>query len=120
VAREILEQMGLNVEICNTGIEAVASVRQSKPDLVLMDIQMPEMDGFEATGQIRQMENMGSLPIIAMTANAMLGDEQRSLQAGMNAHLSKPVDPNALYEAVKFWLEKKPDMQFNNNIPVAF
>ena len=109
VAREILEQMGLTVEICNNGVEAVASVRKRRPDLVIMDIQMPKMDGFEATSQIRQIKGMETLPIIAMTANAMIGDAERSLLAGMNDHVAKPVDPALLYETVKSWLEKQMD-----------
>jgi len=109
VAQEILEQMGLEVEICKNGLEAVASVRKRRPDLVIMDIQMPLMDGFEATNQIRQIEGMETLPIIAMTANAMVGDAERSLRSGMNDHIAKPVDPILLYETVKSWLEKIPE-----------
>lgn len=108
VAREILGQMGLTVHVCSTGAEAIEYVRTSPPDLVLMDIQMPDMDGYEATRRIRALEGGASLPIIAMTAHAMVGDSERSLQAGMNGHVTKPVDPDALFDTIGSWLGGRP------------
>jgi polar amino acid transport system substrate-binding protein len=104
VAAEILQQMGLKVHICENGMEVVSSLPGIQPDLILMDIQMPFMDGYQATQEIRSMEEYARLPIIAMTANAMVEDIEKSLQSGMNAHISKPVDPQLLYDTVKKYL----------------
>jgi signal transduction histidine kinase/ABC-type amino acid transport substrate-binding protein/DNA-binding response OmpR family regulator len=106
VGRAFLEQMGLEVRICNNGAEAVEAVLKEKPNIVLMDIQMPKMDGYEATRLIRNHKTFEDLPIVAMTAHAMSGDEERSLKAGMNGHITKPIDPDNLYATVKLWLNK--------------
>jgi len=84
------------------GQEALRKWKQRKPDLILMDVQMPEMDGYTATQKIREeeRENGGHVPIIALTAGAFREDEERSLQAGMDAYLSKPLDPNRLAETI--------------------
>ena len=100
VAKELLEQIGLEVDTVDNGEQAVAYVKQQRPDLVLMDIQMPIMDGYEATRQIRKMPTMEDLPIFAMTANAMVGDADKSTRAGMNGHIAKPVDPEELYNTI--------------------
>jgi PAS domain S-box-containing protein len=152
VAQEILEGAGLVVAIANNGREAVDAIKASRYDAVLMDVQMPVMDGYTATRKIREWE-MGSgkwevgsrnaeveietgdselkaqssklkesdsdersafsfqpsarakrLPIIAMTAHAMAGDEEKSLQAGMNGHVAKPIDPQQLFAALRQWV----------------
>ena len=103
VAREILRGMGLEVTIAQDGIEAVEKVDQSPFDLVLMDIQMPRLDGYGATQQIRERYSALQLPIIAMTANAMEEDRKRALDAGMNDYLSKPVDVQQLMGKLKQW-----------------
>lgn len=109
VAKELLEKAGVIVVIAEDGAQAVEMVRQAPYDLILMDIQMPKMDGITATGKIREMTGtVASLPIIAMTANAMVGDRQKSLDAGMNDHISKPVDPWKLYACMIRWLDGKP------------
>jgi len=113
VAREILEKLGYvgMVEIANHGLEALGMLAQQPYDLVLMDGQMPEMDGFEAARQIR-FGKVGSLnrdvPIIAMTALAMKGDRQRCLEAGMDGYLSKPVQPLELARVVAAQLARSP------------
>ena len=104
VAREFLEGVGLKVDIAKTGVEAVRMVAESRYDVVLMDIQMPEMDGYEATARIRSDLRFKELPIIAMTAHAMTGDREKCLVAGMNAHLAKPIRPNLLYEQLTHWI----------------
>ncbi len=108
VAQFMLESFGLNVDLANHGKAAIESVQRHSYDLVLMDMQMPEMDGLEATRQIRRMEQAGDLspglPIIALTANAMEGDMERCLEAGMNNYLSKPFSAEQLYEALSPWL----------------
>ena len=136
VAREILEQAGLVVEIANDGSESVEKFIHSteeggKPfDAILMDIQMPVMDGMEATGHIRALElkaqssklkgreadtlsasdfqlsaGSGRIPIIAMTAHAMAGDREKSLDAGMDDHVTKPIDPDQLFSSLVNWIK---------------
>ncbi len=105
VAREILEQAGLIVSIACNGKEAVEMVRTGNFDVALMDIQMPVMGGFEATRLIRDDLRFADLPIIAMTAHAMAGDYEKSLQAGMNDHITKPIDPDQLLSALVKWIK---------------
>jgi len=111
VAREILEGAGLNITLANDGQEAVNAVKESNYDAVLMDVQMPVMDGYTATKAIRKWEcGMGNegnnpIPIIAMTAHAMAGDEDKSLQAGMNGHVAKPIDPDQLFSTLQKWIK---------------
>jgi two-component system sensor histidine kinase/response regulator len=88
--------MGLKVDVAVNGQEAVLMVAQASYDAVLMDCQMPVMDGFEATGLIRKDPRFAALPILAMTANAMSGDRERCIAAGMNEHISKPISPDTL------------------------
>ena len=105
VAKEILEQAGLVVSIANNGKEAVEMVREGSFEAVLMDIQMPVMGGFEATQEIRRDERFKDLPIIAMTAHAMAGDREKSLEGGMNDHVTKPIDPDQLISALAKWIK---------------
>ncbi len=104
VAIAMLEGFGLQVEIACDGKQAVDRVMREHYDLVLMDIQLPEMDGLEATRCIRTDPRFADLPIIAMTAHAMSGDRDRSLQAGMNDHLPKPIEPDQLFAMLSKWL----------------
>jgi PAS domain S-box-containing protein len=109
VAREILEGAGLRVTLANNGQEAVDAVQNNHYDVVLMDVQMPVMDGYTATREIRNLKSeIRNVPIIAMTAHAMAGDEEKSLQAGMNGHVTKPIDPDQLFGALQQWV-KPPD-----------
>ncbi len=108
VALAFLAEAGLEVDTATNGLEAVHSVSTGDYDLVLMDIQMPQMDGLSATRRIRQHLAAGQLPIIAMTAHAMSGDREASLAAGMNDHLTKPIDPNLLYQALLKWIRPRP------------
>jgi len=103
VAVRLLEKRGHDVVVVNTGRQAVAAVAEQSFDAVLMDVQMPEMDGFESTAVIRQREQTtgGRIPIIAMTAHAMKGDRERCLEAGMDGYISKPLQPDTLYAAVE-------------------
>jgi two-component system, sensor histidine kinase and response regulator len=106
VAREILERFGLIVEIAGNGRVAVELMR-AHPDryaLVLMDLQMPEMDGFEATRLIREELGLTDLPIIAMTAHALDDERRHCLASGMNAHVAKPIDPPTLLTVLARWL----------------
>ena len=106
MARRLLEKRGHTVVVANNGREALAILTDAALvgfGCVLMDIQMPEMDGFKCTAIIRERERTtGSrLPIIAMTAHAMKGDDARCLGAGMDAYQSKPIDPDVLFDAVE-------------------
>jgi CheY-like chemotaxis protein len=131
VAREILEGAGLKVSLAGNGQEAIDAIKANKYDAVLMDVQMPVMDGHTATRKIREWEQeirgqrtedrkqkaedrvqasnlqppTSSLPIIAMTAHAMAGDEEKSLQAGMNGHVTKPIDPDQLFGTLQKWIQ---------------
>ncbi len=104
VAREILEQAGCLVSVAQDGAAAVDAVSSGDFDLVLMDIQMPVMDGLAATRAIRKTARGGSLPIIAMTANAMAEDRERCMEAGMTDYVTKPIDPEALFATLRRYL----------------
>ncbi|BBO82902.1 hypothetical protein DSCO28_34680 [Desulfosarcina ovata subsp. sediminis] len=103
--REILEGAGFVIEMAKNGREALEQVHKRPCDAVLMDIQMPVMDGKEATRRIRDWECFKNLPIIAMTANAMAGDKEKSLAAGMNDHLTKPIDLDELNACLARWID---------------
>ena len=106
VAKEILEGAGVNISIAVNGQEAVDAVKENNYDAVLMDVQMPVMDGYTATREIRNLKSeIRNVPIIAMTAHAMAGDEDKSLQAGMNGHVTKPIDPDQLFATLQKWLQ---------------
>jgi signal transduction histidine kinase/CheY-like chemotaxis protein/ligand-binding sensor domain-containing protein len=105
VAIELLEGVGATVEVANNGLEAAGKLRdQPVPpnfDVVLMDLQMPEMDGYQATRKIRSDPRFASFPIIAMTAHATMEERQKCLEAGMNGHVSKPIDPSSLFDTLE-------------------
>jgi len=103
VATELLADMGLTVELAENGAIAVDKVKAGQYDLVLMDMQMPVMDGVTATREIRKLGH-DRLPILAMTANAMQADRDKCLEAGMNDHLAKPIDPDQLENALLKWM----------------
>lgn len=105
VAREFLESMNLSVEIAENGREALERLRSKEFAVVFMDIQMPEMNGYQATEQIRKEESLKDLPIVAMTAHALVQERERCLQAGMDAHLSKPINPEDVVKILGRWLE---------------
>ncbi|HMF99899.1 MAG TPA: response regulator, partial [Gemmatimonadaceae bacterium] len=104
IAIELLEGTGATVTVANNGREAVEILSNGPQppqfDVVLMDLQMPEMDGYQATAKLRSDARFASLPIIAMTAHATIEERQRCLASGMNDHISKPIDPSALFETV--------------------
>jgi GAF domain-containing protein/DNA-binding response OmpR family regulator len=100
LALRILEQMGYRADVASNGIEAVESIERQKYDVILMDVQMPEMDGLDATREIRKLINTTQPHIVAMTANAMEGDREMCIAAGMNDYISKPIRVNELVEAL--------------------
>ena len=108
VALGILHRLGLRADAVADGAEAVHALESIPYDLVLMDVQMPVMDGLEATAVIRNPESAvlnHAIPIIAMTAEAMQGDREKCLAAGMNDYVSKPVTPRSLADRLALWLE---------------
>jgi signal transduction histidine kinase/DNA-binding response OmpR family regulator len=107
LAIELLQDVGIDVSIARNGLEAIDQVERELFDCVLMDIQMPEMDGLTATQKIRQNNRHDQLPILAMTAHAMKGEAEKSLAAGMNEHITKPIDPFVLYSALIKHIHKK-------------
>ncbi len=123
VARMMLEALGCRVDLATNGLEVLRALKEKRYDLVFMDVQMPEMDGFETTGRIREKERSaqeggkgaaGRMPVIALTANAMEGDREQCMSAGMDDYLSKPFSQAQLCAALKKWLpaEKAGDGAF--------
>jgi len=106
VTREPLVQANLTVDVANNGIEALEAINKNEYDLIIMDIQMPEMDGLTATKLIREKEELNWLPIIALTAHAMYDDREKSKDAGMNAHMTKPINILELFLCLAEWLGK--------------
>ena len=98
-----LEDAEIHVDLAENGEIAVRMVQEKDYDLVLMDMQMPVMDGIEATRIIRSDPRFETLPIVAMTANAMVADRKRCLEAGMNDHIAKPIDPDELFKVLLRW-----------------
>jgi PAS domain S-box-containing protein len=107
VALEILQETGLKVDLADNGRQAVEMASKTAYALILMDMQMPEMDGLEATQAIRALPAHKTTPILAMTANAFGEDRLACLAAGMNDHIPKPVDPNILYRTLALWLNQE-------------
>jgi len=121
LAVALLRKRGYDVTVADNGREAVDLVRRSTFDVVLMDVQMPEVDGFEATAAIRAMESATSrrLPVIAVTAHAMDGDRQRCLDAGMDDYVSKPMDPEKLEMTIRRWTGQLPDFEHARALDLA-
>ncbi|HYB19346.1 MAG TPA: response regulator, partial [Thermodesulfobacteriota bacterium] len=109
VALRHLERIGYRADAVANGKEVLSALERISYDLIFMDVQMPEMDGFEATAIIRRKEREtgGHIPIIAMTAHAMKGDRERCLEAGMDDYVSKPIQPQSLIEVIGRWLDNE-------------
>lgn len=101
IAREFFSQAGMLVDVANNGIEAVDKAKQKQFDLIIMDIQMPEMDGYDATVEIRKMTNYKDTPIIAMSANVLPDDVQKCYDSGMNGHIAKPLDTDNVISEIE-------------------
>ncbi|OOY53730.1 ATP-binding protein [Solemya velum gill symbiont] len=107
LATMILTMNGIDVEVADNGQEALDMLRKESFDGILMDCQMPVMDGYDATRRIREQERFRDLPIIALTANAMKGDRERALASGMNGFITKPINHDALFSTMARWINKK-------------
>jgi CheY-like chemotaxis protein len=104
---KLLADKGLKVHIVPSGQKALELLDKTPVDLVLMDIMMPGMDGYEATQRIRAQQRFHSLPILALTAKAMKGDREKCIAAGANDYLSKPIDADRLFSMLRVWLNKE-------------
>lgn len=111
VGADLLGGAGLVVDLAENGQVALEMLAQAPYDMVLMDMQMPVMDGLTATRHMRQHPLWATLPVLAMTANAMRGDRERCLQAGMNGHIAKPIDPNELFGQLLKWIPARVGLQ---------
>ncbi|MBF0611236.1 MAG: response regulator [Magnetococcales bacterium] len=112
IALELLKRTGVRVIVVDNGLAALAALEEKHFDLILMDIQMPELDGLETCRRIRQQEKFHDHPpIIALSANALVGHREGSLAAGMQDHLDKPIDPNTLYETLIRWIPAQTSLQ---------
>jgi two-component system cell cycle response regulator DivK len=104
ILRDLLGNAGYELTEAENGEEAIAAVAKRRPDLILMDIQLPVMDGYEATRRIRTNPDLKSVPIIAVTSYALTGDEDKALAAGCNGYVSKPYSPRDLLAKVRSYL----------------
>ncbi|BCS96602.1 hypothetical protein DSLASN_22340 [Desulfoluna limicola] len=118
VAREILEDAGLEVTLANDGLDALKKIQEERFDTVLMDIQMPVMDGYTATRKIRQLQSdVRHIPIVAMTAHAMTGDREKSLASEMNDHVTKPINTDELLSVLNRWVKAQEGPTPTNQRP---
>lgn len=101
VVKFTLRRYGYLLDVANNGIEAIEKFKEGKYDFILMDIMMPEMDGLEATKIIRNLENGAKIPIIALTADIMIANEEKCLNNGMNAHIAKPFEIDNLFKVLE-------------------
>ncbi len=105
VAMRIISEFGFAIQSASNGIEAIKKISEDHFDLILMDVQMPEMDGFTATKEIRKMNSsVANIPIIAITAHALIGDREKCIEVGMNDYISKPIEPDQLIKLLDNWL----------------
>ena len=99
-----LKKEGYLVYTATNGQEAVSEAKRTLPDLIILDIMMPKMDGYEATRQIRKKNKWAKLPVIALTAKAMMDDREKCIEAGANDYITKPVDADQLISLLRVWL----------------
>ncbi|HAE59724.1 MAG TPA: response regulator [Anaerolineae bacterium] len=104
--RRVLAAEGYNVEEAQNATEALEKLKTLRPKLILMDINMPDMDGYTLTAHIRQLPNMGGIPIIALTANVMKGDREKSLEAGCDGYIQKPIDIDTITTQIERYLKR--------------
>lgn len=103
----ILEKNGFETFLAVNGRDGVTAAQKQKPDLIIMDMAMPEMDGWTATAQIKRDKNLSSIPLLALTAHALPADRQRAMDAGCDEYITKPMDLDDLVETVQYWVKKR-------------
>jgi CheY-like chemotaxis protein len=103
----ILEKSGFETFLAVNGRDGVTAARKQKPDLIIMDLSMPEIDGWTATGLIKRDMQTSAIPLIALTAHALPGDRQRAMDAGCDEYITKPMDLDDLVDAVQFWINRQ-------------
>ena len=106
ISRDLLEELGFSVDLAENGLQAVELAHATAYQLILMDMEMPAMDGLRAARIIRTLPDRQHTPIIAMTANAFAEDRERCFAAGLNDHIAKPVDPDKLFDTLLTWLSR--------------
>lgn len=107
LVRRVLQAEGYDLIEATSGSDALRLLKNVSPDLILMDINMPEMDGYTLTAKIKENQRFANVPVIAMTANVMRGDKERSLEAGCDGYIQKPIDIDLLPEQVQRYLSRK-------------
>jgi CheY-like chemotaxis protein len=103
----ILEKNGFETFLASNGRDGVNAALKQRPDLIIMDMSMPEMDGWTATSLIKKEEQTKAIPVIAVTAHALPGDRQRAMDAGCDEYITKPMDLDELVETVQYWVNKR-------------
>ena len=106
ILRDLLTSVGFEVLEAINGVEGIETAARERPDLILMDIQMPEMDGYEATRRIKAEPTTAAIPVIAVTSYALSGDEEKAKAAGCDDYVTKPFSPRALLATVRTWIER--------------
>ena len=107
LVRRVLMAEGYEVVEAGSAVEAIQTIQSLRPDLILMDINMPDVDGYALTARIKATPGFASVPIIAVTANVMRGDRERSLEAGCNGYIQKPIDIDVLSQQIERYLSRK-------------
>ncbi len=107
LVQRILVAYGYTVVEAETGTDGIRLAQEVDPDLILMDINLPEMDGYEATARLKKIDKLAGVPIIAMTANVMKGDREKTLEAGCDGYIQKPIDVDLLPEQIEKFLAAK-------------
>jgi two-component system cell cycle response regulator DivK len=105
LVRRILNASGFNVEDVSNAVEGIRLAQSNPPDLILMDMSMPDMDGLTATAKIRSMPDISAIPIVAITANVMQGDRERTLDAGCDGYIGKPIDVDTFVDQISQYLK---------------
>lgn len=109
MVRFVLERAGYEILVGQTGIQAVTLARQERPDLILMDLSLPEKDGWTAASEIKADPALAAIPLVALTAHTLPGDRKRAMEAGFDAYVSKPIDLPSLLKALAVFLPPPPD-----------
>lgn len=107
IAKEVLERSGYEVIQATNGVEALELIMKEKPEVVLLDLSMPKMSGWEVARRVRESEGTRDLPIVAFTAHALVGDEQKALASGCSDYISKPAAPKSIVRKVEEWLARR-------------